>query len=126
MKKRRSGALTPKTALLSLVLAVGAGLAGIGYIWAKNEVWRLGAEKKKLETKLGAIQRAVADQQQVYARMTSPRALDEKVKKLNLGLVVPRPEQIIRMAEPAPQVAAKPGELKILAANDEFLKGAPE
>jgi cell division protein FtsL len=103
MKQRRKTALKAKNVILSIAICTAVCLAGVGYIWAKSQLYGLGREIKRLETKLDELKRTNALMHQAYAAMSSPRELDAAVRRLNLGLAAPRPDQIVRMREPVPQ-----------------------
>ena len=115
MSRRRTAPLKPKTIVLSIALCGAVCLAGIGYIWAKTQVWALSRDIKSLETRRDELRRANNTLERTYAAMCTPRALDARVKLLNLGLVVPQPDQIIRIPEPLPGLARNQ-ETKVYAA----------
>ena len=89
--------------ITSIVICAAACLAGLGYVWAKTQVWALGREQKKLELRRDELKRRNDVLQQNYAAMCDPVYLSERVRELNLGLVSPHPSQIVRMpsVEPA-------------------------
>ena len=115
MSRRKSTPLKPKTVLVSICICAGLCLAGIGYVWAKTEVWGLGKEMKALEVRRDELRRRNDALQRTYAAMCTPGELDARVKRLNLGLVTPQPDQIIRLAEPVP-LARQNAETKVYAA----------
>jgi len=115
MNRRKSVPLKPKTVVLSICVCVAFCLAGIGYVWAKTQVWGLSREIKQLETRRDELRRANDALQRTYAAMCTPRELDARVKRLNLGLTPPQPDQIVRLAEPFP-LAEQRIQLKIYAA----------
>lgn len=80
-------------------------LAGLGYVWEKRQIHVLGREIKKHETDLDKLRRENEARRRNYAAMCSPAELDARARKMNLGLSVPQPEQIVRMTEPVPQPA---------------------
>jgi hypothetical protein len=73
-------------------------LAGIGYVWAKNEVYALGKEIKKLENRLDELKHCNKGMKEEYATMCTYKELGPKVKAL--GLAAPAPDQIVRLPEP--------------------------
>jgi hypothetical protein len=115
MSRRKSARLKPKTILLSIVICGAVCLAGIGYVWAKTQVWDLSREIKRLETRRDELKRANDGLQRTYAAMCTPRELDARVKRLNLGLYAPQPDQIVRIPEPAP-VALQRDQARMYAA----------
>jgi cell division protein FtsB len=75
-------------------------LAGIGYIWAKAQVWALSKQIKTLELRRDELKRNNERLEQRYASMCTPAQLDAEVKRLKLGLIVPHPDQMVRLEEP--------------------------
>jgi hypothetical protein len=102
MSRKRSAPLKAKTIVLSIFICAAVCLAGIGYIWAKTQVWGLSREIKRLETRRDELKRANDALDRTYAAMCTPRELDARAKRLNLGLSAPLPDQIVRIAEPFP------------------------
>jgi hypothetical protein len=90
--------------MLSIAICGAVCLAGIGYIWAKTQVWGLSREMKALETRRDELKRANNTLERTYAAMCTPRELDARAKLLNLGLVAPQPDQFVRLPEPVPLV----------------------
>lgn len=115
MSRRKSAPLKPKTVVVSICICGALCLAGIGYVWAKTQVWGLSREIKRLETRRDELKRVNDSLQRTYAAMCTPRELDARVKRLNLGLATPQPDQIVRLAEPVP-VARRRAETRIYAA----------
>lgn len=117
MKFRKGSALKPGTIIWIVSGCAFLCLSGIGYVWAKTEVYALGKEMKGLETKLERMQRENEALQRRYAEMCTPRELDRMIRKLNLGLAAPQPNQIVRLRDTPP--AAPPGKTSDLAMNHE-------
>jgi hypothetical protein len=115
MSRRKGAPLKPKTVAISILICGAVCLAGIGYVWAKTQVWALSREIKALETRRDELKRANDTLSRTYAAMCTPRELDARVKRLNLGLVPPQPDQFIRLAEPTP-IARRADATKIYAA----------
>jgi hypothetical protein len=97
MKRNKSSALKPKTVISSIVVCAAVCLSGIGYVWAKSQVWGLSREIKKLEVRLDELRRDNDGLQRRYSAMCSPSNLDARVRELNLGLSAPLPSQIVRL-----------------------------
>jgi hypothetical protein len=102
MSRRKSAPLKPKTVVLSICICGAVCLAGIGYIWAKTQNLGLSREIKGLENRRDELKRLNDSLQRTYAAMCTTRELDARVKRLNLGLAAPRPDQMVRLAEPVP------------------------
>lgn len=77
-------------------------LAGLGYLWQKKQIHILGREMRLMEVQLEEYRRANANMQRAYSAMCSPAELDARVRRMNLGLSAPLPDQIVRLPEPLP------------------------
>ena len=115
MSRRKGAPLKPKTVIVSILICSAVCLAGIGYVWAKTQVWALGREMKALEARRDELKRGNDALSRTYAAMCAPRELDARAKRLNLGLVTPQPDQFVRLQEPTP-IAQQAAETKIYAA----------
>ena len=102
MRRRKTSAVKPATVIATVILCAAACLAGIGYVWAKAQVWKLSQEMKKLEVRRDELKRHNDSLERIYAGMCTPERLDQRVRELNLGLFRPPPSQIVRLPEPAP------------------------
>lgn len=93
----------------SLIMVLGillfACIAGMGYVWHRNRNEQLGRQIRETSARLEASRSAnfVLDQQ--LEGLKSPRVLEAAVQRLNLGLVMPQPEQILRIPEGQPGAA---------------------
>jgi hypothetical protein len=117
--KRKSTALKSSTVIKAIVVCTSVCLAGIGYVWAKTEVWVLSKEMKKLELRLDDLKRQNDVLQRTYSAMCAPATLDARVRQLNLGLAAPLPSQIVRMPSTAPAPLADSNiETKVYAATN--------
>ena len=77
--------------------------AGIGYVWQKNQIYRLGDEIKKRESALLAAEKRNAMLASQVAQFKSPAYLEARCQQYNLGLVSPREAQMVRLYEPGPE-----------------------
>lgn len=84
-----------KMGLVSLLL----GTACLAYLWQKNQISILAQEKKHGETRLEELLRLNKARSDHLAYLRLPWVLESRVKELNLGLVAPQPEQILRIVE---------------------------
>ena len=98
-RKNQSAAVRFGAALKVFLLCFFIGGSAVGYVWQKNQIFALGRQIKQGEQKLEELrsQTKFAGDQLAYLR--SPRVLDARVKELNLGLVPPQPEQIMRLVD---------------------------
>lgn len=116
MSRGKRAPLKPKNVIASIMVCGALCLAGIGYLWAKTQLWNLSREVKTLETRLDELKRTNDVLQQSYAAMGTPAKLEESIRRLRLGLVAPQPDQIVRLTEPA-RITAVKREPKIYAQN---------
>ncbi len=93
-----------KLALMS-VLVCGLGL---GYVWQKQQISHLGKNIHDQEKRLDALRRENRLRSDMIDQLRSPRSLDQRVKEMNLGLSVPRPEQVVMIVEGTGHPKANP------------------
>lgn len=96
------------------MLCLFIGGSGVGYVWYKSQIDLLGRQVKEREVKLVELQRKNKMARGQLDALTSPIALDARVKELNrkfnLGLGAPPVSQIVRLVEtPAESLSAEPG-----------------
>jgi uncharacterized protein HemX len=95
-------------ALKAFLLCLIIGGSGVGYVWQKDQISRLGQEIKKREQRLRALNELNDKLKQQLATMRSPAALRRSIKDLNLGMGPPEQSQIWWLTEP-PRENPKPG-----------------
>lgn len=93
-----------KTVLLCLFF----GGAGVGYVAQQKQILELGQEKGRKETHLLRLRQQNRALRDAVAALSSPRALDARVRELQLGLVPPAPDQVIHLEEPPALLAGDP------------------
>lgn len=103
-RKSQSAAVRFAPALKAFMLCLFIGGAGVGYVWYKNQVAVLGQQIKERETRLAELQRQNKMSRAQLEALSSPIALDARVKKLNLGLIAPPVSQIVRLVEVPPEI----------------------
>jgi hypothetical protein len=108
MSRRKTGALKPRTVIASIVVCGAICLAGLGYVWAKTELWGLSREIKKLEVRRDELKRGNEGLQRTYAAMCTHERLGARVKELQLGLAAPTQNQMLRLPEPVPLTQQQP------------------
>jgi cell division protein FtsB len=84
----------------SFLACVCVAAVGIGYVWQKNQIYRLGDEIKKRETTLQAAQKRNTMLAGQLAHLKSPAELEARCQQYNLGLVSPHENQVVRVYEP--------------------------
>lgn len=111
-RKNQAAAIRFAPALKASFLCLLIGGSAVGYVWQKNEIYRLGLQIRQREAKLQQMQgdnKRLTDQLGI---LHSPVMLDQRAKELNLGLVPATPMQVVRLAEtPAPPDKLNPRQL---------------
>lgn len=99
-RKTQSAGVRFGPALKALLLCLLLGGSGVGYVWQKDQIVRLGKQIKARETGLSALQEQNENLRKQLERMRSFQFLEAKIKELNLGLVPPPQSQIWQLPEP--------------------------
>jgi cell division protein FtsB len=98
-RKNQAAAIRFGPALKASFLCLLIGGSAVGYVWQKNEIYRLGQQIHQRETKLAQLQndnKRLGDQISI---LHSPVMIDRRAKELNLGLAPATPMQVVRLAE---------------------------
>jgi hypothetical protein len=118
-RKNQAAAIRFGPALKASFLCLLIGGAAVGYVWQKNEIYRLGRQISDRERRCDQLKKdnkTLSDQLTV---LHSPVMLDQRVKELNLGLVPAQPAQMVRLAEPAGDGRPAPGSFAQRSANEQ-------
>ena len=105
-RKHQAAAIRFAPALKASFLCLLIGGSAVGYVWQKNEIYRLGQQIRQRETKLQQMQ---ADNKRLTDQLGilhSPVMLDQRARELQLGLVPATPMQVVRLLE-SPSVPEK-------------------
>lgn len=86
-------------ALKGCLFCLFVAALAIGYVGQKNQVQVLGAQFRDLENRLGKVRRENVLRARSLDSLQTPSELEARIKQMNLGLVAPQPEQIVRLAE---------------------------
>ena len=99
-RKHQTAAIRFGPALKAALLCLLIGGSGVGYVWQKDQIVRLGQETKKKETLLAKREYENDKLRKQLAELYSPPVLERKIKDLKLGLVLPQHAQVIYLQEP--------------------------
>lgn len=102
-RNRKREQLRFGTVTKSLVVCVCIAMSGLGYVWQKNAIYRLGDEIKKRETALSSAQKRNLMLAAQMAHLESPAQLEAECQQYNLSLVAPKENQVVRLYEPGPE-----------------------
>jgi hypothetical protein len=107
-RKYRSAAIRFGPALKAFLLCLMIGGSGIGYVWQKDQISRLGRLIKEREMRLAQLRDENEKRHKQLATMRSPAFLEMRIKELNLGLVAPQLSQILVLQETSPEPSNAP------------------
>ena len=105
-RKYRSAAIRFGPALKAFLLCLFIGGSGVGYVWQKDQLRRLGQQIKERETRLDQMVDENEKKKRALAAMRSPSYLEARIKELNLGLAAPQLSQVWHLNEPVHEPAA--------------------
>jgi len=99
-RKSQSAAIRFGPAIKALLLCLLIGGFGIGYVWQKEQINRLGRQQKEREILLKKLVAENKERAKQLADMRNPEYLIAKIKEMKLELAPPQPSQIWRLPEP--------------------------
>jgi len=99
-RKNQSAAVRFGPALKAFIFCVIIGGSGVGYVWLKSQIDELGRQVTQRELRLRELDTQNKKLRDHLATLRSPAELTERLRKLNLGLVMPQPNQVYQLAEP--------------------------
>lgn len=114
-RKSQSAASRFGPALKAAIICLLLGGSGVGYVWQKEQIFRLGQQFQTKEKRLVALEEQNDKLRKAIGNMRLPAALEQRIKQLNLGLVAPQPAQVWHIPEPTaeslePATVIKPQE----------------
>ena len=106
-RKNQAAAIRFGPALKASFLCMLIGVSAVGYVWQKNEIYRLGQQIHQHEAKLKKLQDANRELNNQISFLHSPLVLDQRAKELQLAPATPA--QVVRLTEmPAPMNESSP------------------
>jgi hypothetical protein len=106
-RKTQSAAVRFGPALKALVICLLIGGSGVGYVWQQNQLHELGGQKKRREIRLDELRLQNSQLARHLVELRSPKAVQVKVRDLNLGLAMPQLTQIVRLVDSLPALPSK-------------------
>jgi hypothetical protein len=100
-RKYRSAAIRFGPALKAFLLCLVIGGSGVGYVWQKNQIYELGKQVKQREQRLSGLEQQGERLKKQLATMRTVQALEDSIKRLNLGLGQPQISQVWHLVEPS-------------------------
>ena len=116
-RKSQSAALRFGPALKAFVLCLLIGGSGVGYVWQRDQINRLGEQMKSREVRLNQLEDQNQKLRKMLASMRGAHFLELRIQELKLGLVPPQLNQVLRLSEPGTETGAIAPETQ-LAAHD--------
>lgn len=98
-RKKQSAAIRFGPALKALFLCMLIAGSAIGYVWQKNEIYRLSQRIRQDELRLKQMTDVSEKLRVKLADLRSPMKLEESAR--GLGLAPAQPTQVWRLPEPA-------------------------
>ena len=99
-RKKQSAAIRFGPALKALFVCMLIAGSALGYVWQKNEIYRLSQRIRQDELRLKQMTDGNEKLRVKLADLRSPLMLDQRVRELNLGLAPAQPMQVWRLPEP--------------------------
>ena len=100
-RKSQSAAIRFGPALKAAFLCLLIAGSAIGYVWQKNEIYRLSQQIRQGELRLKQMTDGNEKLRVKLADLRSPLMLDQRARELNLGLAPAQPMQVWRLPEPS-------------------------
>ena len=103
-RKRKEAQLSIGSWVKALSFCVVLGGLAMGYVWQKSQIHQIGILLNKKEVRLELLRGENERWSQMRAEMRSTQKLYERVNKLGLGLMMPAPEQVLKLSDLTPEV----------------------
>src|SRR5690349_242769 len=115
-RKSQSAATRFGPALKACLLCLLIGGSGVGYVWQKEQINRLGRDIRGREHALQVLEDQTEVLRKQLANLRSPQYLEPRTKEL--GLAAPQQSQILRLNEPVPQAPRRDSVPQYASRND--------
>jgi hypothetical protein len=96
------------SALKAILLCGAIVCACLGYVWQKKQIDELGRQMRLREARVRDLRDQNEKMKKQLALLESVPNLEQRVSEMKLGLVMPQPSLVWRLAEPAPEAPAAP------------------
>jgi hypothetical protein len=100
-RKSQSGPVRFGPVLKAGVICTVIVTCCVGYVWQKQQINLLGKQVGQRETRLAELREQNERLNYQRSRLAQPEYLESRIKELNLGLGLPKQNQIWRPVEPA-------------------------
>jgi hypothetical protein len=102
-RRHQTAAVRFGPVLRVLALCFFVAGAGVGYVWQKEQINSLAERKKQIEIRLDQLRHNNDRLTRVLATLQSHGEIEARIKRSDLGLVAPQPDQIVRLVEVPPR-----------------------
>lgn len=99
-RKYQSAAIRFGPALKAFLLCLLIGGSGVGYVWQKDQIARLGRQIKERELRLDKMELENEKARRALGGMKTPQSVERRIQELHLGLVPTQPAQVRWLMEP--------------------------
>jgi hypothetical protein len=82
---------------VSIIVVIVAGFLGLAYLYLGGQCDDLGKDINRLEKRLESVRQDVKNEQFKWSRLTSTAELEKLLKRHNLVMDWPAPENIVRL-----------------------------
>jgi cell division protein FtsB len=101
-RKTQSASVRFGPGLKSFFLCLLIGGSGLGYLGQKSRLYTLADQIRQAEVRLEKLRQRNRELTQRLEELQSMGELDARVRRMNLGLEAPQPDQIVKLLEQPP------------------------
>src|SRR5260370_1124721 len=123
-RKTQSAAIRFGPAVKAFLLCLLIGGSGVGFVWQKDQISRLGKQIAERERRLKALAGQNQELSDTLGHMGSQRYLEARIQESKLGLAPPQTAQIWRLVEP-PRDSSRPASESPPAAGEAHALAGP-
>jgi hypothetical protein len=98
-RKHQTAAVRFGPALKALGLCIFLGGSGVGYVWQKDQINILADRLKQADARYEQQRKKNERLARVLAGLQTHSEIEAQIKRIDLGLVAPLPDQIVRIIE---------------------------
>lgn len=108
MNRASSHAFVNQLLVYTLVMICFSGTIGLGTVWMRHQISLTANATRVLDARIAELERRVSENTATIEAEQDPVALKNRNAEWHLGLVLPSPEQIVRIeGDPVMALAAK-------------------
>ena len=107
-RKNQSAVVRFGPAVKALLICLFIGGSGVGYVWQQNQLLELGRQKVEKEKRRDGFRAQNDLLARQLAGLQSPKAIEARVKQLNLGLTMANPTQVVHLLDEPLVPSARP------------------